>query len=52
MYILYPPNSYSGIASMIHMKLGDKRFAKTVPKLTWLKLVFFSEDSLSLNLEE
>ena len=52
MYIPYPPSSYSGITSMIHMKLGDKRFAKTVPKWTELKLVFFSEGSLSLNLEE
>ena len=38
MYIPYPPSSYSGITSMIHMKLGEKRFAKTVPKWTWLKL--------------
>ena len=37
---------------MIHMKLGDTRFAKTVPKWTELKLVFFSEGSLSLNWEE
>ena len=52
MYIPYTPSSYSGITSMTHMKLGDKRFAKTVPKWTELKLVFFSEGSLSLNLEE
>ena len=37
---------------MIQMKLGDIRFAKTVPKWTELKLVFFSEGNLSLNLEE
>ena len=52
MYILYSPRSYSGITSMLHMKLGDKRFAKTVPKWTELKLVFFSQGSLSLNLKE
>ena len=32
MYIPYPPSSYSGLTSMIHMKLGDIRFAKTVLK--------------------
>ena len=30
----YPPSSYSGITSKIHMKLGDKRFAKTITKWT------------------
>ena len=52
MYILYPPSSYSGVTSMIHMKLVDKRFAKTVPMWTYLKLVFFSKGSLSFKLEE
>ena len=52
MYIPYPPSFYSGNTSMIHLKLGDISFAKTVPKWTKLKLVFFSEGSLSLNLEE
>ena len=41
MYIPYPPSSYSGITSMIHMKLGDKRFAKTVSKWTELKTFFY-----------
>ena len=50
MYTQYPPSSYSDITSMIHMKLGDIRFAKTVPKWTELKLDFFSEGNLSLNL--
>ena len=52
MYQPYPPSSYSGITSMIHMKLGDIKFAKIVPKLTELKLVFFSEGSLTLSLED
>ena len=49
---VYTVPIYSGITSMIHMKLGDIRFEKTVPKWTEFKLVFFSEGSLSLNLEE
>ena len=52
MHIPHPSSSYSGITNMIHMKLGDIRFAKTVFKWTELKLVFFYEGSLSLNLEE
>ena len=52
MYIPYSPSSFSGITSMIQMKLGDKRFAKTVPLWTELKLVFLSEGSLSLNLQK
>ena len=52
MYLPYPPSLYLGITSMIHMKLGLKRFAKTVLKWTELKLVIFFEGSLSLNLEE
>ena len=46
MYISYPPSSYSGILSMIHMKLGDSRFAKKT------KFFFLSQGSLSLILEE
>ena len=52
MYIPFLPSSYSGITSMINMKLGDKRFAKTVPKWIKLKGAFFSEGSLSLNLQK
>ena len=37
---------------MTNMKLGDVKFEKTVYMWTYLKLVFFSEGSLSLNLEE